>query len=52
MGYIAASGRNAGYAERLGDLGFLRDIQRAMASEEETVAKRRTAITASQTAGE
>jgi hypothetical protein len=39
------------YAERLGDPGFVRDIQRAMASEEETVAKRRTAIAAGQTAG-
>jgi hypothetical protein len=37
------------YAERLGDPGYLRDIERAMASEEETVVKRRTATAARQT---
>ena len=39
------------FAAAIGDPGFMRDIERAMASEEETVAKRRTATAARQTAG-
>ena len=39
------------YALRLGDPGFLRDIERAMGREEETVAKRRTAMAVRQTVG-
>jgi hypothetical protein len=36
------------YAASLDDPGFLRDIERAMGREEETVAKRRTATVARQ----
>jgi len=39
------------FAAAIGDPGFLRDIERAMASEEATVAKRRTATAARQAAG-
>ncbi len=39
------------FAAVIGDPGFMRDIERAMASEEETVVKRRTATAARQTAG-
>jgi hypothetical protein len=39
------------YGERLGDRGFLRDIERAMGREEATVAKRRTAMAARHTVG-
>ena len=39
------------FAVAIGDPGFLRDIERAMGREEETVAKRRTATAARQTVG-
>ncbi len=39
------------YAEHLGDPGFVRDIERAMGREEETVANRRASTAARQTAG-
>ncbi len=39
------------YAERLGDPGFVRDIERAMGREEETVAKRLTSTAARQAVG-
>ncbi len=48
LAYIAASVQAAGFRERLGDPGFLRDIERAVASAEKTVAKRRTATAARQ----
>ena len=38
------------YAESLGDPGFLRDIERAMAAESETVEKRRATMTAARQA--
>ena len=39
------------YGERLGNPGFLRDIERAMGREEMTVVKRRTATAARHTVG-
>ncbi|MGO9110088.1 MAG: hypothetical protein ACLP9L_12720 [Thermoguttaceae bacterium] len=39
------------FAVAIGDPGFLRDIERAMGREEETITKRRTATAARQTAG-
>jgi hypothetical protein len=38
------------YAASLGDPGFLRDIEKAMGREEETIEKRRTATAVRQTA--